>query len=412
MAAIIVAFNRHYSFLRIAADDKDAQINRNQELQAVNQNLESRLRARDRELREANMKNQERLARLLAITEISQEVSSSLEQRLEELLHHITQIISAKLNFYHVGIFLLDENRQYAVLRAANSQGGQHMLERHHQLRVGGAGIVGYVAQAGRPRIALDTGSDAVFFNNPDLPGTRSEMAIPLKYGAQVIGVLDLQSNMPSAFREEDVELVSTLANQIALAIENVLRNEDGEVKVSLHSRVKRPDLWSSHRQGQSGYSFNADGTISSMSKINDEIVEKTLSKDETVIQNQPSSDVPPTLTVPVRFRDQIIGIIHVEATELSRKWTEDEITLVQSISDRAAFALENARLFEEANRRAKQEEAIAHITSQIGASTNFDRILQTTIEELGRTLGATRTFIQLEALPEDDLPTFNFVTD
>ena len=72
-----------------------------------------------------------------------------------------------KLGFYHVGIFLLDENREFAVLRAANSEGGQRMLSRHHQLKVGGIGIVGYVSQGGRPRIALDTGSDAVFFNNP-----------------------------------------------------------------------------------------------------------------------------------------------------------------------------------------------------------------------------------------------------
>ena len=81
------------------------------------------------------------------------------------------------------------------------------MLERRHQLRVGGTGIVGYVSQSGRPRIALDTGSDAVFFNNPDLPQTHSEMAIPLKYASQVIGVLDIQSAQPSAFKDEDANL-------------------------------------------------------------------------------------------------------------------------------------------------------------------------------------------------------------
>lgn len=108
-------------------------------------------------------------------------------------------------------------------------------------------------------------------------------------------------------------------------------------------------------------------------------------------------------LAVPVKFRDQIIGIIHIEATEANRKWTEDEITVVQSISERAAFALENARLFEETSRHAKQEETIARITSQIGASTDFNRILQTTVEELGRTLGSARTFVQLGTPPENE---------
>jgi GAF domain-containing protein len=107
-----------------------------------------------------------------------------------------------------------------------------------------------------------------------------------------------------------------------------------------------------------------------------------------------------------------VIGIIHIEATEANRKWTEDEVTVVQSISDRAAFALENARLFEETRRRAEQEETIARVTSQIGASTDFNRILQTTIEELGRTLGATRTFIQLETSTEEDAPTHQLETD
>jgi GAF domain-containing protein len=107
-----------------------------------------------------------------------------------------------------------------------------------------------------------------------------------------------------------------------------------------------------------------------------------------------------------------VIGIIHIEAAEGNRKWTEDEVTVVQSISDRAAFALENARLFEETTRRAEQEEAIAHVNTQISASTDFNRIMQITVEELGRTLGATRTFIQLETSTEDDTSARQLPTD
>jgi GAF domain-containing protein len=299
------------------------------------------------------------------------------------------------------------------VLRAANSQGGQRMLERRHQLRVGGTGIVSYVAQGGRPRIAFDTGSDAVFFSNPDLPATRSEMAIPLKYGPQVIGVLDLQSTTPSAFNDEDAGLLVTLANQIAIAISGALMNEQAGVRIAPRDKMSQHFRQPGRRQTQSGYSFNADGTISVATPLNSPSLEKAISTGEPVIQIQPSKNALPTLTVPVKFRDQVIGVIHIEAAEANRKWTEDEITVVQSISDRAAFALENARLFEETSRRAQQEETIAHITSQIGASTNFDHILQTTIEELGRTLGTTRTFIQLETSTDDgDVVANDFMTD
>ena len=411
MAAIIAIFYRHNSLLKIALENKSEQIKSNLELQEINKTLEDRVNSRTRELSETNEQMRERATRLQIISEISQQISSNVDQQLQELLNRITQIVSEKLGFYHVGIFLLDENHEYAVLRAANSDGGQRMLERRHQLKIGGTGIVGYVSQGGRPRIALDAGTDAVFFNNPDLPKTRSEMALPLKYGSQTIGVLDIQSTVPFAFKDEETNLLGPLANQIAIAINNVLVNERKGFKIS-SPKANRYGEQPSRQQKQSGYSFQADGTISTAIQTPSPLLDKALATGEIVILNQSSNDNSAALAVPVKFRDQVIGIIHIEAAEANRKWTEDEITVVQSISDRAAFALENARLFEETSRRAEQEETIAHVTSQIGATTNFNRILQTTIEELGRTLGATRTFIQLETSTEDDADTHQLATD
>ncbi|MBC7878442.1 MAG: GAF domain-containing protein [Anaerolineales bacterium] len=367
----------------------------NRELEDITANLEERIKTRTFELNEANQQVQERATRFQIISEISQEISSDVDQQPKELLNRITQSISEKLGFYHVGIFLLDENSEYAVLRAANSQGGQRMLERHHQLKVGGTGIVGYVSQGGRPRIALDTGSDAVFFNNPDLPQTKSEIALPLKYGTQVIGVLDVQSTLSAAFKDEDANLLSTLANQIAIVIKTVLINERSEFPLA-SQRGNKASKQITHKQKQGGYSYHPDGTISTALPANSAIVDQAIESGETVMLVQPSKSNPAVLAVPVKFRDQVIGIIHIEATEGNRRWTEDEIAMVQAISDRAGFALENARLFEETARRAEQEETIAHVTSQIGASTDFNRILQTTIQELGQALGASRSFIQL----------------
>lgn len=371
----------------------------NQKLREAQTVLENHLSERTRSLTEANQKIQERTLRLQIISEISQEISASMELQSEELFARITRIISEKLYFYHVGIFLLNENREYAVLRAANSEGGQKMLERHHQLKVGGTGIVGYVSQSGRPRIALDTGLDAVFFNNPDLPKTRSELALPLKYGTQVIGVLDVQSTQSSAFKDEDVNSLGTLANQAAVIINNILTNENPQYAPAF----KKKDKAINKRQKLSGYSYLADGTITTDAPVNSPTFEKALASGETEITAQPSKNIPSTLAVPVIFRDQVIGIIHIQASEENRKWTNDEILMVQSISERAAFALENARLFEETVRRAEQEETIARVTTQIGASTDFDRILQTTIQELGQALGVSRSFIQMGTPPENE---------
>ena len=218
----------------------------NRELEDITTNLEQRIGARTLELERANQQVQARAARLQIISEISHEITSNVDQQPKELLNRITRLISEKLGFYHVGIFLLDENREFAVLRAANSEGGQRMLNRRHQLKVGGIGIVGYVSQGGRPRIALDTGSDAVFFNNPDLPKTRSEIALPLKYGPTIIGVLDVQSTLPSAFNDEDTNLLSTLTDQIAIVITTILTNERGGLGLSSQNMIKRGESNSS----------------------------------------------------------------------------------------------------------------------------------------------------------------------
>ena len=151
---------------------------------------------------------------------------------VKELVNATVHLISEEFGFYHAGLFLLDETKTYAVLKAASSEGGQRMLARSHQLKVGEEGIVGYVAATGRSRIALDVGEDAVFFNNPDLPLTRSEIALPLKIRGEVIGVLDVQSTEAGAFSENDAAILQTMADQVALAIENARLVEQTQANV------------------------------------------------------------------------------------------------------------------------------------------------------------------------------------
>ncbi len=139
----------------------------------------------------------------------------------------LTNLISAQLGYYHIGIFLLDQPREYAILSASNSEGGKRMLKRGHRLQVGRQGMVGYATSSGKPRIALDVGADAVFFNNPDLPETRSEMSLPLIVNEVIIGALDIQSTEAKAFTEEDYSVLSILADQVAIAIQSARSNEE-----------------------------------------------------------------------------------------------------------------------------------------------------------------------------------------
>jgi len=374
---------------------------REKELEGIQSTLEERIRERTQELQMANEQAEKRATRLQAITELSETIA--LIHDPEILLPLIVRSISERFGYYHTGIFLLDEERNYAVLRAANSAGGQKMLARSHRLKVGGIGLVGYVAQSGYPRLALDTGADAVFFDNPDLPETRSEAALPLKVRNQVIGVLDVQSTQSSAFDDEDVETFNTLANQVAIVIQNARLLEQTRSALQSFAQSGR-HAWLEHlEENVPGYSYLPDGTLVPAKSEKQEQLQSMLASGQTFISDTASGSSIATLAIPVRLRDRIIGIIHVEADESNRNFSEDEIAMVESISERAALALENARLFEEATRRAEQERVVSQVTSRISESTNFDRILQTTIQELGRTLGATRTFIQLHSPSPDE---------
>jgi GAF domain-containing protein len=365
----------------------------NIELQDIKSNLEKRVTERTEELQTASSQLERRAARLQASSEISQIISLDIDKDLRDLLNETVNILSEKTGYYHTGIFLLDQNNEFAVLRAANSEGGQKMLARQHQLKVGGAGIVGYVSQSGRPRIALDTGADAVFFNNPDLPETRSEMALPLKVGSRTIGVLDIQSTQPAAFDNDDEAILGTLANQIATIIQ-----------ISLTSRgignsgrlLGQSSIWSREEKTK-GYSYLPDGSIAAFSENNNPVIGKSIETGQTIIVDKAVKDSQPALAIPVKIRDTIIGVIHIESAQENRKWSEDEVALAQAVSERAALAIENARLFEETERSAERERVISLVTTRIGDANRFDNILHTTIQELGRTLGASRTFIQLE---------------
>ncbi len=368
---------------------------RDQELESTQLSLEQHVRERTREFQIASEQAEKRASQLQAIAEISHSIA--LTQNLDELFPLITRSISQRLGFYHTGIFLLDESHEYAVLVAANSDGGQRMLKRGHKLKAGGTGIVGYVAQAGRARVALETENDLLFFNNPDLPRTRAEIALPLNAGGQLIGVLDVQSEQPSAFRKEDIDTLNTLASQVAIVIQNARLFEEARSALETYVRAGQRG-WLEHVENKvPGYSYLPDGTLAVPPEQKQEQIRNLLAASQTLVLDSATDGTAPTLAIPVKVRDQVLGMIHIEAREGNRKWSDDEIAMVKSISERTALALENARLFEETSRRAERERIISEVTTRISESNNFDHILQTTIQELGRSLGATRTFIQLQ---------------
>lgn len=369
-----------------------------EEIQTLIGSLENRVTERTADLETARLLSERRAFELQTIGDVSTIISG--EKNIETLLPLITRLVSERFRFYHAGIFLLEETMQFVVLQAANSEGGQKMLARGHKLEVGTTSIVGYVIKTSEPRIALDVGTDAVFFNNPDLPTTRSEMALPLITRGQTIGVLDVQSEKPGAFTENDANTLSILADQIAIALENARLFTQTQQALSeaqaLNRQISQEGwLTFSHEEASIGYHQSLKGGRKLTAPVETDEIRQAMNRGEVLVFNKKEEGLQePSIVVPIKLRGQVIGTLNIKAPTKDRRWSNDEINLAEAVSDRLALALDNARLFEETSTRASRERLVSDISTRIRGTNDPQEMIKTAVEELQRALGATRVEI------------------
>jgi GAF domain-containing protein/HAMP domain-containing protein len=351
--------------------------------------LEQRVSERTRALQDELEKEDRRGKQFEAIAQVARTINAT--HNLDKLLPQISRVISEQFNYYHVGIFLNDANNLFAVLSAANSPGGKNMLARGHQLKIGEQGIVGYVTQTGKPRIALDVGADANYFNNPDLPSTRSEMALPLKTGNQVIGTLDIQSTEANAFSDQDIEALSALADQVSLAIQNARLFDQTEKTLTEADAIQRQyirETWSRlpKEEKLSGFRYSAAGAI-------------PLDNETKMVASEDMKDKR-EISVPIILRGETIGALSVQIPKSEHVGT-DQMDLIKAVAERVALSAENARLFEETSRRATREHLVSDITTKIRNTNDPQEMINTAVEELKRALSVTR----VEIVPQKIAP-------
>lgn len=380
-----------------AQESERVQREENVELTALRTSLEERVHQRTSELELANRLNERRARQFKAVTSVMNIVSTI--QELDTLLPRVTQVISEQFEIYHTGIFLLDSSRKYAVLRAANSEGGQKMLVRGHKLQVGQTGIVGFVTATGQPRIALDVGTDAVFFDNPDLPNTHSEIALPLQFAGQIIGALDVQSTEANAFNDDDIDALVTLANQVAVAINNANTIEQAQQSLSEAQSAlgeTTREAWQVLRPKTIGLGLQL--TETSVKPLEEPLegshVQDALKKGRTALatdqQNRSS------LAIPIRLRDQVIGVMQINPRGRN-SLSDDDTDIAVAVAQRLSLAIESATLLQSTQQRADIERVTTDITTRISSSTRFETILQTAAQELSRALGGSDVLVQIE---------------
>ena len=347
------------------------------------------------ELKESHRQAQRWAGQFEASARVTRATASLLDP--DQIAGQSVQLISDQFGHYHTAIYLLDETKQWAVLKATNSEGGNRLLAANHRLEVGQEGIVGFVSSRGEPRISLDTETDSVFVENPELVETRSEIAIPLIARDQIIGVLDVQSVEPNAFGEQDAQILQALADQVAVALDNSRLLKAGQTALQQIESVQQQYL----RQAWTEQIARQDIDLYEYRRIDAEMegeppnTEKALNEGVTVAASG-GEEREASLVTPIKIRGQVVGALGLTGAGEKRRWSDDEIILVETVADQVAQAFEQARLFDETQRRARRERLVSDISVKIRAAGDIDGILRTTVNEARLALGVTHGAIRL----------------
>lgn len=303
-----------------------------------------------------------RLVQIRAAADISRLITAELNPQI--LMQKVVDLIKERFELYYAGVFLMDETKRYAVLQTGTGEPGQKMVAEGHKLTVGGTSMVGWATANRQARIALDVGQEAIRFNNPHLPRTRSELALPLLRGQEPIGALTIQSTDPEAFDEDDIVVLQGIADSLATAIENAQffqQIEDSLEEIKKLNRLYLREGWSTVVDSDNSLSYTAE-------------VEGGSGEDGKVT----------TIDVPLMLRDQqVIGTISLQSDRKS--WSQEEMEFIDAVSNQAAIALESARLLDESQKRVQREQALNELTARFSRSLDVDTLMQVVVQELGK---------------------------
>ncbi len=315
---------------------------------------------------------EKRVFQLRTASEITQTASTIFESQV--LLQKVADLVRERFDLYYIGIFLLDDAKEYAVLRYGTGDAGRRMMAAKHKLAVGGYSMIGWATQTRKSRIALDVGEEAVHFDNPLLPETRSELALPI-IGANVVhGAMTVQSKLVNAFDENDVLILQSVADSLAVALENASsfqKSQKALEDIRVLNRAYIKQAWWDTLDLNREMKFDFE---------NPESIEKP--------------ENPNIIQVPLVLRDEVIGKINLEfdGSDISKEMQE----FLDTISAQTTVALENARLIEETQLAALQEQQLNALTAQFSRAVTIEEILKTAVMEFGKLPSVSEASIAL----------------
>jgi len=309
----------------------------------------------------------ERTKQLTATNKVGRVAASILDPN--ELLSKVIDLLAEQFDYYFAAFYLLDPNEKWAELREATGQAGYVLKQSHHRLEISEKSMVATCIREKSPRISQNVADEKQRFENPLLPYTRSEIALPLIVGDRVLGALNVHSTKVSDFDLDAVETMQNMAGHVAIALENARLFQEAQHSIRELRAVQKQYLL----EGWSGLGIKQDELEYGIGETGD-----------TASQ---------IMQIPIKLRDQILGQITLEGSET---WTTEQQGLVDAVASQAAIALENARLVFESRQIALHERTLAEINSKIWSSATIDGILQTVVKELGARLDTSSAAIEL----------------
>jgi signal transduction histidine kinase/DNA-binding response OmpR family regulator/putative methionine-R-sulfoxide reductase with GAF domain len=334
---------------------------------------------------------QRRGLRLQIAAEVARAASSILD--LDTLLAEVVELIRERFDLYYVGIFLVDEIGKYAVLRSGTGEMGRQMLEANHKLEIGGTSMIGWCVANHQARIALDVGKEAIRFDNPMTPKTRSEMALPLISRDEAIGAMTIQSVQEAAFADEDIVALQTMADQLANAIENArlfAKTQERLQAVETAQYQYRREAWSEYiksRPTALGYEYDLTD-LRPLPEVQPNESAAALQDGRLVAEDGANGDSGAVLLAPINLSGKPIGVLGFEEPERPRRWNPDEVALVEAVSDQLAAVLENRRLFEQTQDALRQTDALFRASRRIVTAVDLPDLYQSVVDEIGRWVG------------------------
>ena len=336
---------------------------------------------------------QERTRGLQAVAEVSRATTSVLDP--DQLLPQVVDLAQQNFGLYYVGLFLLDERGDNAVLRAGTGTAGAEMLARHWQLPVGGESMIGRCVATGEAVIQQQAGDEAVRFETPWLPETRSELALPLRYGGRVTGAMTVQSTASSAFDETDIAVLQNLADQVAVAVENARLFAETQSALDRVRRVQRRyerRQWSEYLGARTVSGYELTGSV--MRPLGRDLLPE--------VQEALTSDVPlpgetmngdHQILIPITQADQVIGVVGVQR---DAAWSDEDAGLVHALAEQLSLAAENQRLLDVTQRREAAERLTREVTAEMRQTLDVDQVLQSAVRRISEALDAAEVSIRL----------------